>query len=212
MIAFDSLSTLVAPYVPNVPAFTAANAIREAARDFFRHVFAFQQEIEISVIDGEAKYPIEPDDNFVEVVSILSVKRSDSDILTHLSRDEHSQSKGRPRGYVGEHNKTLKLIPIPDKEEYLTVTLAVRPKFTAPAMDRDVYEENAEALRFGALAILKKHPGTEWFSPEEVPYYENLFLDAKNKKADEVRLGNMPNNMKLEIPSFLWPAFIKLAR
>ena len=66
-----------------------------------------------------------------------------------------------------------------------------------------MFDDNAEAIRWGALAILKKQPGTGWFSPEEVTYYENLFLDAKNQKAAEITHGNMPNNMKMEIPSFL---------
>ena len=212
MVTFDSLSTLVAPYTPNVPAFTAANAIREAARDFLRHVFAYQREIEICVIEGEAKYKIEPYDAHTEVVSILEVKRSDSDVLTQMQKENRDTYSGKPSHYIGTFDRTIKLFPVPNKDEELTVTIAVRPTFQAPIIDRAVFDDNAEAFRWGALAILKKHPGTEWFSPEEVPYYENLFLEAKNKKAEEIRLGNMPNNMKLEIPSFLWPVFIKLAR
>ena len=94
-------------------------------------------------------------------------------------------------------------MPIPKEDEELTVTVAVRPTFSAPVIDRCAFDDNAEAIRWGALALLKKHPNTDWFSPDEVAYYENLFLDAKNKKADEVRLNSMPNNMRLEYPSFL---------
>ena len=69
-------------------------------------------------------------------------------------------------------------------------------------IEDSVFGVNAEGLRWGALAILKKQPGTDWFSPAEVSYYEDLFLDAINKRAYEVRLNNMPNNMRLDIPSF----------
>lgn len=203
MVTFDSLFTLVAPYTPNVPAFTAANAIREAARDFFRHVFAYQREIEICVIEGEAKYKIEPYDAHTEVVSILEVKRSDSDVLTQMTKGNRDTYSGKPSHYIGTFDRTIKLYPVPNNDEELTVTIAVRPTFQAPIIEREVFDDNAEAIRWGALAILKKQPGTGWFSPEEVTYYENLFLDAKNQKAAEITHGNMPNNMKMEIPSFL---------
>ena len=203
MVTFDSLFTLVAPYTPNVPAFTAANAIREAARDFFRHVFAYQREIEICVIEGEAKYKIEPYDAHTEVVSILEVKRSDSDVLTQMTKGNRDTYSGKPSHYIGTFDRTIKLYPVPNNDEELTVTIAVRPTFQAPIIEREVFDDNAEAIRWGALAILKKQPGTGWFSPEEVTYYENLFLDAKNQKAAEITHGNMPNNMRMEIPSFL---------
>ncbi|MGE6418039.1 hypothetical protein ACQKDY_09945 [Alteromonas macleodii] len=203
MVTFDSLSTLVAPYAPNVPAFTAANAIREAARDFLRHVFAYQREVEVYVYEEESKYEIDLCNDDIEIVSILEVKRSESDVLTQMKKDIRDTCIGRPSHYIGTFDRKIKFHPAPNKDEELTVTVAVRPTFQAPVIDRAVFDDNAEAFRWGALAILKKHPGTGWFSPEEVPYYENLFLEAKNKKAEEIRLGNMPNNMKLEIPSFL---------
>ncbi len=203
MVTFDSLSTLVAPYTPNVPAFTAANAIREAARDFLRHVFACQREVSVCVTAGEAKCEVYSDDFDTEIVSILEVKRGDSDVLVQMSADNRDTYKGKPSHYIGKFDRTLKLFPVPKEDEELTAVVAVRPAFSAVGMDKYTFEDNAEAIRFGALAILKRQPNTEWFSPDEVGYYENLFLDAKNKKAEEIRLGHMPNNMKLEIPSFL---------
>lgn len=203
MVSFDSLTTLVAPYTPNIPAFTAANAIRESARDFFRHVFAYQQEIELCVTAGESVYDIDGYDQFVEVVSILEVKRGENDVLTQAQQYDKKTGTGTPRYYIGRTNRSIKLMPIPKEDEELTVTVAVRPTFSAPVIDRCAFDDNAEAIRWGALALLKKHPNTDWFSPDEVAYYENLFLDAKNKKADEVRLNSMPNNMRLEYPSFL---------
>jgi hypothetical protein len=203
MVTFDSLSTLVAPYAPNVPAFTAANAIREAARDFLRHVFACQREVSVCVTAGEAKCEVYADDFDTEIVSILEIKRSESDVLIQMPSEVRDAFSGKPTHYIGKFDRAVKLFPVPKEDEELIAVVAVRPTFSAQGMDECTFEDNAEAIRWGALAILKKHPGTAWFSPEEVPYYENLFLDAKNKKAEEIRLGNMPNNMKLEIPSFL---------
>lgn len=203
MVSFESLTTLVAPYTPNVPAFTAATAIREATRDFLRHVFAYQMEIEISVEAGEAKYKIEPYDVNTEVVSILEVRRSDSDVLIQSQYDPRNTHSGKPSHFIGTFDRTIKLLPMPDADEELTVRIAVRPTFSARTIESSVFDDNAEAIRWGALAILKKHPNTEWFSPDEVAYYENLFLDAKNQKAAEITLNNMPNNMRMDIPNFL---------
>ena len=203
MVAFDSLTTLVAPYAPNVPAFTAANAIREAARDFLRHVFACQREVSVCVTAGEAKCEVYADDFDTEVVSILEIKRSDSDVLIQMPSDNRDTVSGKPTHYIGKFDRAVKLFPVPKEDEELIATIAVRPTFSATGMDDYTFEDNAEAIRFGALAILKRQPNTAWSSPSEVPYYENLFLDAKNKKAEEITHANMPNNLRMEIPSFL---------
>lgn len=203
MALFNDMVTLVAPYAPNVPAFTAGNAIKDAARHFFRVVHAMQEEVSINVIAVQPEYDITPSDSETEVVAILGVKRSDTDLLRFVQSDRHANYEGEPREYTGKFGKKIKLTPIPDKNETLTVSIAVKPAFNATQIPDLAFEENAEALRAGALSILKRHPGTEWYAPNEVSYYEQLFREAIERKAEEILLNNMPGNIKLDIPEFL---------
>lgn len=194
--------TLVAPFTPNVPAFTAAGAIREAARHFFKETFAYQLELEVEVEPGVSKYPIDLFCTDVEIVSTLSLKNEDGKPLSHLPKEPEREVEGTPTGYIGSFDRNIIFHPTPKEAQTLKVTVAVRPRFDAEEISDEVFEIDAEALRWGALAILKKQPGTDWFSPSEIQYYESLFLEAINKRSYEVRLNNMPNNMRLEYPSF----------
>ncbi len=194
--------TLVAPFAPNVPAFTAANAIRDAARHFFKETFAYQMEVELDAEPGVKKYPLDLFCSDVEIVSTLEIKKANGKPLNHLPKEPEQDVEGSPIGYLGSFDRHVVLYPTPNEAQTLTVKVAVRPRFDAEEIEDSVFGVNAEGLRWGALAILKKQPGTDWFSPAEVGYYEGLFLDAINKRAYEVRLNNMPNNMRLDIPSF----------
>lgn len=203
MALFTDLVILVAPFASNVPDFTAGNAIRESARQFFREAWGMQQEVPINVVAGTNVYAVPTADANTEVVALLGIKRSEYDQLNQLQQDAPVKITGKPTGYLGEFDRKVKLIPAPDTDETLTATVAVRPTFNAASIDDDAFSYHAEAIRYGALAILKSQAGTDWHAPQEIDYYTGLFNQAIADRRAEILLNNQPNNLQIHIPEFV---------
>ena len=94
------MGTLIAPFAQNVPAFTAANAIREAARTFFGAVPVLREWVELETELGDYRYelyPVEPD---TEIAQILCVKRDDFDHLDHRNDFAQTNLHGTPNRYT----------------------------------------------------------------------------------------------------------------
>lgn len=194
MAKFTELHTLVSAYAPNVPDFVAGNAIREAARRFFRATRAYTVSIDIPFCAGLALAEIDLFDDAIEVVSTLKV-----DTLEKIDHDKDTTTTGTPRYFTGEDRRNIKVYPIPNADLVLCATIAVRPTFTATELPDEVVSENEEALRYGALEILKAQVATEWHSPEEIRYYGNLFTQQINQKRIDIhkRYIESPLTIKL---------------
>lgn len=202
MARFDELRQLVAAFAPNVPDFVAANAIREAARMFFRQTQSYKVDIEVALCERVNDVLFDLFEDEVEVVSFLSAEHDEFDKLALITSPASANTIGKPRYLLPLNKSTGKVYPTPDKDYYITVKASVRPKFDAASIDDEVFSENEEALRYGALSILKAQNQTDWFSPEEVQYYTDLFKKEVNKKVIEAHNAHSFREFAKPTPKF----------
>jgi len=182
MAKFEELHTLVSAYAPNVPDFVAGNAIREAARQFFRKTHSYIVCTPVGLSEGENIGVVEPYEADIEILATLSIELDGEPITVKTALPHYVNQSGKPRYYIGDTKDQVMFYPTADKPYDMVARIAVRPSFTATELDDELVSENEEALRYGALMILKSQVATEWFSPEEISYYKNLFDQQINQK------------------------------
>lgn len=202
MAKFEALHTLISAYAPNVPDFVAGNAIREAARRFFRATRAYTVEVDVPLCAGLAIGEVDLFDDSLEVVSTLRVNIGENKPLDKKSEVPISDITGTPRHFTGEDRLNIKVYPTPDVDVLLTAVVSVRPVFNATELDDAVVSENEEALRYGALQILKSQPATEWHSPEEIQYYGNLFTQQINQKRIDIHKRYIESPLTVKLKSY----------
>lgn len=195
--------TLVAPFVPNVPAFTAANAIKEAARTFYGTVPALREIVEIDVEPGQAKCDIYPTMIDAEISHIHGVKRSDFDELQYVGSLGVVETTGIPSRYTTQGKRQIHLIPTPKSAETLFVDVSIKPSFNAQYLDNDAFNEDAEILKYGAIAILKSQPNVDWSAPDEVSFYQQEFQSLMNERRIEIAHKFNDQPLQAKIPKFL---------
>ena len=203
MARFDDMARVLKPFAPNLPDFTGGNALRDAARRYFQEVHAYQVDDFIGVIPGISGYDVDDPDDNVEVVSVLGLQRSEWDKLSPLSQPPSYRVTGQPRHFYGHRSEQIRVFPEPEKAETLTVIYAVRPAFDAEEMDTKVMQDNIDALKYGALAILKGQPQVEWSAPDEVGYYQQLFDQEVNARRIEAMTSGVSYQTTAQIPDFL---------
>jgi hypothetical protein len=198
MAKFAELRSLVSAYAPNVPDFVAGNAIREAARRFFRATRSYTVEVDVPLLAGLNIGELDLFNNSIEIVSILKV-----DTLKQVERVPEATATGTPRYFIGADRLNIKVYPTPSIGVVLSAVVAVRPTFNATDLDDALVSENEEALRYGALEILKSQVATEWHSPEEIQYYGNLFTQQINQKRIDVHKRYVDSTLTVSFPSYL---------
>lgn len=205
MPKFIEMRNLVSSYVPNVPDFTCANAIREASRQYFRSTHSYVLEIDTLLEANERNGFIDilgcPYD--VEFVAMLGARLGDNkhiDVVTHLPT---VQLLSRPNKLKVISRKEFYVHPTPKTDEEIILSVAVRPSFNADELDDNVYMENEEELRIGAIAILKSQVNTEWYSPEEVSYYKAEFNQMISQKKVDIQQSYSDANVGTNIPNYL---------
>lgn len=200
---FSDLRPIVTAFAPNVPEFVASNAIRESARRFFRETHAYSVDVPIVLCQGVNTYELEVFENNLEVVAIKSAEFNEFDQMHIVAYPDKYENEGKPTKLMGASKRSVKVYPTPDGEYEITVKVAVRPSFDATFIDDDAYSENEEAIRYGALMTLKSQNATEWFSPEEVPYYGDLYRSEVNQKKIDIFNSYADLQPQHNIPKFI---------
>jgi len=124
-------------------------------------------------------------------------------LLPSRNKPDRNIVTGKPTTLYGDINKTITGYPVPDKDYDYQLTAAVRPSFDAEGIDGAALGENEEAIRFGALAILKSQINTSWYSPDEVQYFKQMFNDQVNQKKIDIYTDTSAMVVDMDIPSFL---------
>jgi hypothetical protein len=197
------LVTLVAPFAPNVPAFTAANAIREAARTFYGAVPALTEFVEVETEVGVMDYDIYSSYVDTEVTAILGVERSPFDKLTYVSDVGRVQSDGKPYRYTTLRTRQVRLLPTPNSVETLRIQVALRPTFDASEIDDEAFNYDAEIIKYGAISILKSQPNTDWSAPQDAAYFRRDFEGMMNDRRIEIAQSHNTEQLTANVNNFL---------
>jgi len=202
MARFDELTHMVSPFAPNVPPFVAATAIRDGARDYFRSVHAHIEEVSIVISAGQDTVIIEPDSNGTEILAITEVQTNDYSKLKKV-QSIGVKIDGVPNSYMGVSTGTIRVAPVPKVNTTLIVKLALRPTYSATDIEDELLSSNEDGIRYSALARLKRQPATDWYSPEEVGYYQSLFDQEVGQKRIAIMNGGLSGNITMKIPDFM---------
>jgi hypothetical protein len=206
MPKFIEMRNLVSAYVPNVPDFVCANAIREASRDFFRSTHSYKVTIESSLEQDLRNGFIDVlgFEYALEYVALLEAKIVDGkDLIVTNKLPRYDLSQSEPTHIQPINRSEYHVYPIPEKDLDLDLVIAVRPSFTSEGISDNAYIENEEEIRTGAIAILKSQINTEWFSPEEVPYYKQQFNTLINQKKVDEQTNTASTVVEHNIPRYL---------
>lgn len=162
MTPWESYLPEVLPFISKgVPEPFATKAIRDAAIDFCKRSLAWSQELDpVPAVAGNADYDLDTPDDAI-IVQVKKVLLGDDDLTPG--------DDGLCR-YAMVGTRTLRLDPVPDETEGATsivVTAALAPTKQSYEGPDSLYEEWAEAIGAGALAILFGMKGRDWYDPNE---------------------------------------------
>lgn len=171
----------VLPIVPGAPAPYVDQALRTAARKFFRDTRAWVQWLEPTRIGSGAEHEFElPAES-----ELLSIERATHDgrpfavqAIRHLSADPATHPMQTSRSMVSGNLRSFMLtgdVVAPANMQALVVLI---PSVTSRGVPTELAERHQEAIGEGALAELLLTPNTTFFSPDLAAVSHRRFATA----------------------------------
>jgi hypothetical protein len=186
----ETFDTLLKDTIPETPGIIRSLALRElrlAAREFFEKTFAWTTII--NDVDGPAgKVDIVPDDGSdnTKVIAVLGVAYG----LTAATRGgqlvpiaqrptmDQTADKSPQKFFVTSAPDHIQIFPYlaSAKTDFLDVTVALMPSWTATALPRQVTDLYYDAIIDGYLARVYKHPNKPYSAPLLATDHRKKFL------------------------------------
>lgn len=183
MAALSAFYPYVVPIAPGIPNFAIDRALVDAAIDFCRRSFVWQETLDpIPLVDGEAGYELYPMEG--EIVAALEVRitREPGGRSIDLARALAAEvalnaEQGTPTVYAHRHPNLLDLAPIPMDAGQVHVRVALEPKAGASRLDDSLYGDWREAIGAGAAARILLTYG----DPNQAAVARGAFNDGINR-------------------------------
>ena len=168
----ETFDTLLKDTIPQTPGIIRSLALRElrlAAREFFEKTFTWTKIISnVTGPAGKVDIVVDDSDSNTKVISVLGVAAGTTAAqrgaqLTPLGQKPtlDETSDGAPRNFfITSAPDHFQIFPYLNtaKTNFLDVTVALIPSFTATALPRQVTDLYYDALIDGYLARVYKHP------------------------------------------------------
>jgi hypothetical protein len=170
---------LLSPDVPGCPQSAQTLALRQAAIAFCEQSQAWKYEHpSISVTVATEDYDFDPPPNAV-VHAIDYAEFNDQEIEVKTAQNDvwlwnWRHQDGTPQYVIG-HPTYLTLIPTPNVEGTLTLTVILKPSPVADGIDDDLFNEWRDAIVHGALARLMMSPKKPYTDLQLATYHNNKF-------------------------------------
>lgn len=169
----------VAPDVFECPEITLEIAIRDAASEFCRRTFVWQEDLDsITTIKGMAVYDIEPPSNALVEHVIEAI--CDGRRLTSVKQRDLPTNKdtfqGKPSAYSLLFGDQIRLYPAPDEKGAVYLSVALIPSSRAVGIDNTVFERYKEIIAHGAKHRLMSVPNKSWTNPALAQYHLTQFM------------------------------------
>lgn len=176
---WNAFFDLLSPDVPGCPQAAQVLALRQAAIAFCEQSLAWKYDHpDISVIAGISRYMYEPPIGAV-VHAITYAEFNDRQIESRSARDMNTwdirHKTGMPEYVLGGPVVAM-LVPIPDVEGTLKLSVALKPTPTADGIDDDIFNEYREAIVHGALSRLMLSPKKPYTDAGLANYHAQMFL------------------------------------
>lgn len=179
MKVWSEFYDFVAPDVPGCPFGMIDVAVRQSAIDFCAQSLAWSyQHPDVAVVAGTNTYNyVPPSGAVVHAVTYaeLNGKEVPSQVAAYSINiyDWRNQS-GMPRYVLGDAT-ALTLVPNPDANGTLKLTVALKPSTSAIGVDDNIFNEYREAIVHGALARLMLSPKKPYSSPQLATHHQQQF-------------------------------------
>ena len=192
---FEDLLPRVLPYTPGCSDYQAIDAIRRAAREFFRDTLLWEHCVEVWLFPNVATYRIKVPTS-VEIGHIQSVayngvpmppfSQPELDKRRSGWRNRTAQS---PLRWSHPSLGNIEFTPKPTEAEKSAINVYVRvyPAADAEYMDADLLNRWEEAIVDGALAELLAMPGQRFSNPDQAMYRQNRFNNKLSQGKAEYR-------------------------
>lgn len=171
---------LLMPDLPGCPAAAADSALRQSSIAFCEQSLAWQTEHQpVFVMGGIAEYPFSPPEG-AAVHSTINAVLDGEEIESfagekNITIKNWSRQTGKPR-YVLGGPSSLTLIPTPDSNGVLGVTVTLKPSATSTGIDDGLFHEYREAIIHGAMARLMLSPKKPYTNIQLAAYHQQQFI------------------------------------
>jgi hypothetical protein len=169
----------VAPDVYECPEITMEIAVKDAAIEFCRRTFVWQEQLDqVMTIKNINTYDLEvPTGSICENVIDVIV---DGKRLTPVKfRDlppNRETSKGKSLAYSLIFGDQIRLYPTPDSNGKMDITAALTPSNSASGIDSTIFERYKEIIAHGAKHRLMNVPSKSWSNPALGQYHMTQFM------------------------------------
>lgn len=195
--------------VPDCPEPVAFNAIRSALIDLCDTALVWREAIEpIRLVPGEAVYDIDTPGQ-ARVATIIDVVGYDSRVIMPTDRewlfrfDPLWESRsGRVNWYTQPDPETIRFVRVPERSENIIVHCAFAPSRTGVTVPAYLYEQNLEAVRYGALARLMAQPSKAWSNLKVAGDYARWAKAAICNSRIEVTKGRVRSSTTVQSRPF----------
>jgi len=170
---------LVVPDLPGCPFAMVDNALRESAIAFCEQSLAWSyQHPDVAVVAATALYPFVPPTGAV-VHAITYAEFAGTAIECNVGESgimiyDWRNQTGTPTYVLGGATE-LTLVPTPDADGTLTLTVALKPTPDATGIDDSIFNEYREGIISGALGRLMLSPKKPYSNPAMATYHQQQF-------------------------------------
>lgn len=182
MKLWSEFYNLLIPELPGCPILLIDHTVRRAAIQFCEQSLAWKyQHPDIAVVTTTDEYSFVPlDQTIVHAITYaefngleIKTKADENSVMIYDWRNE----TGSPE-YVFGGATSLTLVPTPDLEGTLKLTVVLKPSPTAIGMDDDIFNEYREGIMHGALARLMLSPKKPYTDPNMATFHQQMFAVA----------------------------------
>ena len=187
-IAFEDLADRILVQLPMCPTMVAANALRDAARDFYDETHAWKEPLlAFQILEKTYQYPaVAPFGTAIDRITTLDLDGEPPEQWWFQPPDKIRMGGRLPR--VG-----TTIVP----EAVLTVAHNARQ---IPCSHANQW---AHIWEHGALWYLRSQKDTPWYSPNDAEYQRQLFRSAMLDVRNRVDAGFRDDNLRVAPHPFI---------
>lgn len=209
-VSMDLFLRRVMLEAPLCPDPLALDAVRATCIDFCHHTWFWRYDLPaISVVDGVATYALTPLPANTVVSGIREVRMAGvstpvppttQDWLADNVPDWRTREERYPIAYLVPQVGEIQLIGIPTENvaDALTITLAIKPSWSATMIFEPIYNDHLETITNGALAHLLAMKSKEWADPALSTFYRSRYEAGRNSAKAATTHGHVRSNLSVQ--------------
>ena len=181
MASFESLVKDVMPYVPGCSESLIETTLRSATIEFCENSRAYTFDLDpITTVSGIYEYEFDqPTGTDVHQILLATYDGHDLDPISprslELNYPDWRDRGGTPTVYLQKTSDTFWLVPVPNSNKQLIMSVALKPSRTTNSIDTEFSDNYRDGIVYGAIYRLLRMPAKEWTEPMAAADYFNLF-------------------------------------